>query len=37
MINTAKVYLWGTCIGYIHHGDDDAAASFEYDKMFLSR
>lgn len=35
MINTAKVYLWGTRIGYIHQGDDDAAASFEYDKKFL--
>lgn len=35
MINTAEVYLWGTCIGYIHQGDDDAAASFEYDKKFL--
>lgn len=35
MINTAEVYLWGTRIGYIHQGDDDAAASFEYDKKFL--
>lgn len=35
MINTVEVYLWGTRIGYIHQGDDDAAASFEYDKKFL--
>ncbi len=35
MINTAEVYLWGTCIGYIHQDEADAAASFEYDKRFL--
>ena len=35
MINTAEVYLWGTCIGYIHQGENDAAASFEYNKRFL--
>lgn len=35
MITTAEVYLWGTRIGYIHQGDSDAAASFEYDRKFL--
>ena len=35
MINTAEVYLWGTRIGFIHQGDEDVAASFEYDKNFL--
>ena len=35
MITTAEVYLWGTRIGYIHQGDSDAAASFEYDRKFV--
>ena len=36
MIETAEVYLWGTRIGYVHQGENDIAASFEYDKHFLS-
>ena len=36
MITTAEVYLWGTRIGYVHQGEADTAASFEYDRHFLS-
>jgi serine/threonine-protein kinase HipA len=35
MINTVEVYLWGTRIGFMHQGDRDIAASFEYDRNFL--
>lgn len=35
MISTAEVYLWGTRIGYLHQGEGDIAASFEYDNDFL--
>ena len=36
MITTAEVYLWGTRIGYVHQGEADTAARFEYDRHFLS-
>ena len=36
MITTAEVFLWGTRIGYIHQGENDVAASFEYDRKFLT-
>ena len=36
MITTAEVFLWGTRIGYIHQGENDVAASFEYDRKFLN-
>lgn len=36
MITTAEVFLWGTRIGYIHQSENDVAASFEYDRKFLT-
>ena len=36
MITTAEVFLWGTRIGYVHQGETDISASFEYDRHFLS-
>ena len=34
MIHTVEVYLWGSRIGILHQGENDAVPAFEYDHEF---